>query len=139
MLLQLGVQHLQNPPANGLGSRDKSTILHIWPLGFLPLYFICTRGKQEYLTSVGQCGRVGEHSAAVGKCVCAAGFAETHTHEDPSPHGPTQQALSYSTFRLTELMLPKVSGFFFLRLSDESLDLFTSPFQVKQPASAPVS
>lgn len=87
---------------------------------------------------MGQCGRVGEHSAAVGKRVCAAGFAETHTYEDPSPRGPTQQALSYSTLRLTELMLPKVSGFF-LRLSDESLDLFTSPFQVKQPASAPVS
>lgn len=52
--LQLGVQHLQNPPAKGLRSQDELMILYIWPLDFLPQYITCPAGKQEYLTSVGQ-------------------------------------------------------------------------------------
>lgn len=80
------------------------------------------------------CGTAGEHSAALGNCLCSRICRETHAQRSKA-----LWALSYSTFRLTEPMLQKLSGFFFfLHLSDESPDLLTTPFQVKQPASAPI-
>lgn len=60
------LQHLPNPPANRLGSQEQLVMLYIGPLG--------------------QCGRAGKHSAAVGNLQ----DLQRHMHQAPNPCGPSQ-------------------------------------------------
>lgn len=68
-------------------------ISYIWPLDFSASahHLHCRKTGISDL-----CGTIGKHSAAIGNCVCAAGFAERHRHKDPSPRGPCLTAQSDS-------------------------------------------